>query len=79
MAGGGAGAPGQNCIVRDGGQMEILGAVGQAEMAVGDVFIIITPGGGACGGVSVAGLSALRARYAPDYVRQRTDMLPRPL
>jgi 5-oxoprolinase (ATP-hydrolysing) len=64
MAGGGAGAPGLNCIERYGGQKEILGAVGQAEMAVGDVFVISTPGGGACGS---------------DYVRQRTDMLPRPL
>jgi 5-oxoprolinase (ATP-hydrolysing) len=49
MAGGGAGAPGQNYIERIGGQRETLGAVGQAEMAVGDVFVIVTPGGGACG------------------------------
>jgi 5-oxoprolinase (ATP-hydrolysing) len=50
MAGGGAGAAGQNYIERNGGQMEMLGSVGQAEMAVGDVFVIITPGGGAYGG-----------------------------
>ena len=49
MAGGGAGAPGQNHIERYGGRKEILGAVGQAEMAVGDVFVITTPGGGAYG------------------------------
>jgi 5-oxoprolinase (ATP-hydrolysing) len=50
MAGGGAGAPGQNYIERNGGRMEMLGSVGQAEMAVGDVFVVITPGGGAYGG-----------------------------
>ena len=49
MAGGGAGAPGQNHIERNGGQREMLGAVGQAEMAAGDVFVITTPGGGAYG------------------------------
>jgi 5-oxoprolinase (ATP-hydrolysing) len=49
MAGGGAGAPGQNHIERCGGGKEILEAVGQAEMAVGDVFVITTPGGGAYG------------------------------
>jgi 5-oxoprolinase (ATP-hydrolysing) len=49
MAGGGAGAPGQNHIERNGGQREMLGAVGQAEMAVGDLFVITTPGGGAYG------------------------------
>jgi 5-oxoprolinase (ATP-hydrolysing) len=49
MAGGAAGAPGQNHIERNGGRKEMLGAVGQAEMAVGDVFVITTPGGGAYG------------------------------
>jgi 5-oxoprolinase (ATP-hydrolysing) len=49
MAGGGAGAPGRNHIERSNGQKEMLGAVGQAEMAVGDVFVIATPGGGAYG------------------------------
>jgi len=49
MAGGGAGAPGRNHIERSGGQKEVLGAVGQAEMALGDVFVITTPGGGAYG------------------------------
>jgi 5-oxoprolinase (ATP-hydrolysing) len=60
MAGGGAGAPGQNYIERIGGQKQMLGAVGQAEMAVGDVFVIITPGGGACGGRLNRTLSATR-------------------
>ncbi len=50
MAGGGAGAPGQNYIERSDRRMEMLGSVGQAEMAVGDVFVVITPGGGAYGG-----------------------------
>jgi 5-oxoprolinase (ATP-hydrolysing) len=49
MAGGGAGAPGQNHIERNGGQREMLGAVGQAEMAADDVFVITTPGGGGYG------------------------------
>jgi 5-oxoprolinase (ATP-hydrolysing) len=49
MAGGGAGAPGRNHIERNDGRKEMLGAVGQAEMAVGDVFVITTPGGGAYG------------------------------
>jgi 5-oxoprolinase (ATP-hydrolysing) len=60
MAGGGAGAPGQNHIERNGGQMEVLGAVGQAEMAAGDVFVITTPGGGAYGGRVNRTLSATR-------------------
>ncbi|MEA3106855.1 MAG: hypothetical protein QOI88_1460 [Gammaproteobacteria bacterium] len=49
MAGGGSGAPGQNHIERSGGQKELLGAIGQVEMAVGDVFVISTPGGGGYG------------------------------
>jgi 5-oxoprolinase (ATP-hydrolysing) len=49
MAGGGAGAPGLNHIERIDGRKEMLGAVGQAEMAAGDVFVIATPGGGAYG------------------------------
>ena len=49
MAGGGAGAPGQNHIERNDGRKELLGAVGQAEMAAGDVFVVATPGGGAYG------------------------------
>jgi len=35
---------------RRGGEKEMLGAVGQAKMAEGDVFVISTPGGGAYGG-----------------------------
>ena len=49
MAGGGAGACGENHVERAGGGVEILGAIGQCEMAPGDVFVIRTPGGGGYG------------------------------
>jgi 5-oxoprolinase (ATP-hydrolysing) len=49
MAGGGRGAPGENRIERACGAVEILGAIGQAEMMPGDVFVIATPGGGGYG------------------------------
>ena len=49
MAGGGAGATGENHIERADGRIERLGAIGQAEMAPGDVFVISTPGGGGYG------------------------------
>jgi 5-oxoprolinase (ATP-hydrolysing) len=49
LAGGGAGAPGENRIERAEGGVEILGAIGQSDMAPGDVFVITTPGGGGYG------------------------------
>jgi 5-oxoprolinase (ATP-hydrolysing) len=49
MAGGGAGAPGENRIERADGRVERLGAIGQAQMQAGDVFVISTPGGGGYG------------------------------
>ncbi|MGO9636238.1 MAG: hydantoinase B/oxoprolinase family protein [Steroidobacteraceae bacterium] len=49
MAGGAPGAPGENHIERAGGRIERLGAIGQAEMAPDDVFVISTPGGGGYG------------------------------
>jgi 5-oxoprolinase (ATP-hydrolysing) len=49
MAGGAAGAPGENRIERADGTVEVLGAIGQAEMRAGDVFVIATPGGGGYG------------------------------
>ncbi|HLN49803.1 MAG TPA: hydantoinase B/oxoprolinase family protein, partial [Steroidobacteraceae bacterium] len=49
MAGGGPGAPGENHIERADGRLERLGAIGQAEMAPDDVFVISTPGGGGYG------------------------------
>jgi N-methylhydantoinase B/oxoprolinase/acetone carboxylase alpha subunit len=49
MAGGGAGALGENRVERADGRVERLGAIGQAEMGEGDVFVISTPGGGGYG------------------------------
>lgn len=51
MAGGEAGEVGRNVIVRAGGQREVLGHIGQADMQAGDVFEIHTPGGGGFGKV----------------------------
>ena len=50
-AGGQPGQPGINRVVRASGQTEVLGHIGQTEMAVGDVFEIHTPGGGGYGAV----------------------------
>ena len=49
VAGGQAGLPGINRVVRADGHIEDLKHIGQAEMAVGDVFEIHTPGGGGFG------------------------------
>ena len=49
MAGGEAGAVGENFIERVGGQVERLEHIGQVEMQVGDVMVICTPGGGGYG------------------------------
>jgi 5-oxoprolinase (ATP-hydrolysing) len=49
MAGGAPGAPGINRVLRADGRSEELKHIGQAEMAVGDVFEIHTPGGGGYG------------------------------
>ena len=49
MAGGQPGALGVNRIERADGRVEMLGHIGSAEMAPGDVFVIETPGGGAYG------------------------------
>jgi 5-oxoprolinase (ATP-hydrolysing) len=49
LAGGADGAVGQNWVERVDGSVEVLGATGSAEMAVGDVFVILTPGGGGYG------------------------------
>ncbi|HNZ89942.1 MAG TPA: hydantoinase B/oxoprolinase family protein [Acidovorax sp.] len=49
MAGGQAGAPGVNKVVRANGRVELLGPIGQAEMQPGDLFEIHTPGGGGFG------------------------------
>jgi len=49
MAGGEPGAPGENRIERADGRTEVLGAIGQADMKPGDVFVVCTPGGGGYG------------------------------
>ena len=49
MAGGQAGQPGLNRVVRVDGSVELLGHIGQADMQAGDVFEIHTPGGGGFG------------------------------
>jgi len=49
VAGGQAGLPGINRVVRADGRVEELGHIGQAAMAPGDVFEIHTPGGGGYG------------------------------
>ncbi len=48
-AGGQPGQPGINRVVRHTGEVEVLGHIGQTEMAAGDVFEIHTPGGGGYG------------------------------
>jgi 5-oxoprolinase (ATP-hydrolysing) len=47
LAGGLAGLPGVNRIVKANGEVLILGHIDQVQMQVGDVFEIHTPGGGA--------------------------------
>jgi 5-oxoprolinase (ATP-hydrolysing) len=49
MAGGAAGQPGRNRVLRADGTVEELGHIGQAQMHAGDVFEIQTPGGGGYG------------------------------
>ena len=51
VAGGQAGLPGINRVIRADGRVEELGHIGQATMAPGDVFEIHTPGGGGYGAV----------------------------
>ncbi len=49
MAGGEAGLPGINRVVRADGTVEMLDHIGSAQMQPGDVFEIHTPGGGGFG------------------------------
>ncbi len=49
MAGGEAGAPGRNLVVRSDGAVEELAHVARTEMHAGDLFVIETPGGGGYG------------------------------
>ncbi len=50
LAGGGDAAAGINKVLRADGGQEILSATASAEMAAGDRFVILTPGGGGYGG-----------------------------
>ena len=49
MAGGGPGKVGRNAVQRANGNVEPLSATDTADMNVGDVFVIETPGGGGYG------------------------------
>ena len=49
IKGGGDAQPGRNWVERADGTVETLGATGSAEMAPGDAFVILTPGGGGFG------------------------------
>ncbi len=49
LDGGQPGALGINRVERADGRVEALGHIGTAEMAVGDVFVVETPGGGGYG------------------------------
>ncbi len=49
LAGGEAGQPGRNRVIRSDGRVEELAHIGSVEMAPGDVFVIDTPGGGGYG------------------------------
>jgi 5-oxoprolinase (ATP-hydrolysing) len=49
MAGGAAGAVGENTVERSDGRLEKLAHIGQVEVNVDDVMVICTPGGGGYG------------------------------
>ncbi len=49
LAGGGAGACGENYVIRADGAVERLAATASVELAAGDRFVIETPGGGGYG------------------------------
>jgi len=49
LAGGGDGRPGKNLLVHPDGSVQELPAVAEVELAVGDMLVIATPGGGGYG------------------------------
>jgi len=49
LAGGGPGMAGRNALERSSGEVEELGPTAEVDMAVGDIFVIETPGGGGYG------------------------------
>ncbi|RZS52069.1 hydantoinase B/oxoprolinase family protein [Sphaerotilus mobilis] len=58
LQGGSAGEPGRNHVVRADGRIEVLGHIGQVEVAPGDRLVLETPGGGGYG--ATAPLTASR-------------------
>ena len=48
LAGGGAGACGQNAVLRANGEVQALQGNASCEVQAGDVFVMHTPGGGGC-------------------------------
>ena len=49
LAGGAAGEPGRNYVLRADGSTQQLTHIGSVEMGAGDQFVIETPGGGGYG------------------------------
>jgi 5-oxoprolinase (ATP-hydrolysing) len=49
LAGGASGEPGANSVERADGRIEQLGSTAAVDMRAGDVFVILTPGGGGYG------------------------------
>ena len=49
IKGGGDALPGRNWVERTDGSVEMLSATASADMAIGDAFVIETPGGGGFG------------------------------
>jgi hypothetical protein len=84
---GGAGAVGETLVQRADGRVEALAHIGQAEMAVGDVFVVRTPGGGGWGSACTLHLAdsevldvvadeaahALTVRFSAAAVRRVAD------
>ena len=53
VSGGGAGAVGENSVVRTDGKIETLMGNDEAQLDIGDVFVMKTPGGGGYGSFKV--------------------------
>jgi 5-oxoprolinase (ATP-hydrolysing) len=58
LAGGSAGRPGAQWVVRAAGQREVLGAVDSTEVEAGDLLVLETPGGGGFGEPEPGGAGA---------------------
>ena len=62
LDGGGDGITGRQWIEHSDGTQEILPGTGNAELGVGDVFVIETPGGGGYGSASDHARMAVQER-----------------